>query len=327
MAGTSGSLRRSEATPQPSIRLRVGRARSTDIGTGAARLGLGAFRRLGLSVGDVIELAGKRRTAVIALRLQFEDRGLDVIRLEGLVRANAGAVIGDEVEVRRVSAPAGRHVALAYAVAEVSGTAREREAADAIQIGLVGRVVTAGDVIAVPMPRRDFADPTSSSAAASAVRGEHAGLAAVEVQCRVLGTQPEGSVRILAATQIELVADVAESTRVARAGATYDDVGGLADAIAQLRETVELPLARPDLFRQLGINPPRGVLLHGPNGSGKTLLASAVAGETGARLFLVDGSRLADEAQATGLEQELAELFQRTAAQAPVIILLDGLDS
>src|SRR5919112_1245419 len=90
-----------DGIPDETVRLRVARARPHDVGTGTARVGLSAFRRLGLAVGDVIELAGKRRTTAIALRLQFEDRGLDLVRVDGLVRANAGAGIGDDVDVRR----------------------------------------------------------------------------------------------------------------------------------------------------------------------------------------------------------------------------------
>ena len=326
MASSSSPLPRKAAQPEPSVRLRVARARVGDIGTGTARLGLGAFRQLGLVVGDVIEIAGRRRTAAVARRLQFEDRGLEVVRIEGLVRANAGAVIGEDIVVRRLTVPDARRVTLVLAHPGAAAAEVPDWKLDGVQHPLVGRLVTRGDLTVVPCLRADRCAPLPLSAVSEPRRQGLTGVAPIEVQFRVASTEPEGSVRILPTTEIEVVADLPTGARVRRIGVTYEDVGGLANVIAQLRETVELPLARPDLFRQLGIAPSRGVLLHGPPGSGKTLLASAVAGETGARFLVVDSAAF-DDGEASSFERVIAEAFQQAREQPPAIILVDGLDA
>lgn len=317
-------VRSGEEAPRASVRLRVARARDADIGTGSARLGPGTFQRLGLAVGDVIELAGKRHTTAIALRLQFEDRGLEVVRIEGLVRANAGAVLGESVDVRRAAVDGARRVTLTL-TASVSAEPPPLSG-DAVHRAMLGRVLNTGDLISVPCGRITGTELMRISATGGLDPPADPPVDIAEIRFRVAFTEPDGNVRVLPTTKVDLNDDVARRTRAHRTGVTYDDVGGLTDAIAQLRETVELPLARPDLFRRLGITPPRGVLLHGPSGSGKTLLAKAVAGEAGARLLIVDSAGLID-GHGTSLEETLAAVFQQAREQAPSIVLLDNLDA
>jgi transitional endoplasmic reticulum ATPase len=296
----------------PQVRLRVARARPHDVGRGVARIARETFGEFVLADGAVIEIIGKRRTVALVAPLPVEDRGLDIVRIDGVVRSNAGVGLGDTACVRRVDAAPARQVRLAAGQAK----ARLAESMDLLRDALIHRAFILGDIAAVPVGHGVAIDGATGPAA----------LGPREVRLRVVSTEPPGIVTIHANTELELVPDGVEAEGQPRAGVSYEDLGGLDDAIAQLREMVELPLKYPQLFDRLGIDPPKGVLLHGPPGTGKTLLARAVADEAAARFFLIGGPEIIGPYVGES-EQRLREVFERAAASAPAIILMDEIDA
>jgi transitional endoplasmic reticulum ATPase len=148
-----------------------------------------------------------------------------------------------------------------------------------------------------------------------------------EIRLRVISTTPRGVVQVAQDTEIELLPEYVEQEEKGRhTDVTYDDIGGLGDTINQVREMIELPLKHPELFQRLGIDPPKGVLLHGPPGTGKTLLARAVAAEADTRFFHIAGPEIMGRFYGES-EQRLREIFQQASQQAPSIIFIDEIDS
>ncbi|MFN2567278.1 MAG: CDC48 family AAA ATPase [Gemmatimonadaceae bacterium] len=294
------------------LRLQVARARPPDVGRGVARLSRDALRTLGLGNEGVVEITGERRTAAIAMPLPPEDRGLEIVRIDGILRSNACVSLGDAALVRRAQVAAARHVRLAPA----SPGPRLAGSADALRRTLLRRALVAGDVVTTSIEHGDGAGRPSGSPAF----GLH------EIRLRVVATDPTGVVQISHATEFELLAEQVPTDGEPHAGVSYEDLGGLDDAIAQIREMVELPLKHPELFDRLGIDPPKGVLLHGPPGTGKTLLARAVANEAAARFFSIGGPEIIGPYLGES-EQRLREMFDRAAKTAPAIIFMDEIDA
>ena len=298
------------------VRLQVARARPEDANRGAARLGEDVLAELGIAEGDAVAIVGERTTAAVALRLPYEDRGLRLLRIDGLQRANAGASLGDSVDIRRVEATLAERVELAPTDPAIApGGSME-----ALRGTLLRRAVVAGDVIATSTFRDEGAGDAGDG------RRSQPSFGLQEVRLRVVSTTPTGVVRIGDETVIDLVRPPETSEPAVRAGVTYDDLGGLGPAIELVREMIELPLKHPELFRRLGIEPPKGILLHGPPGTGKTLLAKAVANEAAAGFFYIDGPEIIGPYQGES-EQRLREVFEQARAQAPAIIFMDEIDS
>ncbi|HEX2625015.1 MAG TPA: CDC48 family AAA ATPase [Sphingomicrobium sp.] len=298
-------------------RLQVANLPPTDSGRGVARLPVKLMNELGIGEGDVIEIVGKRSTAARAVRPYGDDEGLNIIRLDGLQRVNAGVGSGDFVEVKKsASKPATRVV-----FAPASNNVRLQGSTEALRRSFEGRPFTQGDVVAINGHQRVNADMPEHirqllNAPAFALQ---------EVRLTVVTTVPKGIVHLDASTQVELLSELAENTE-RRGDVTYDDLGGMGPTIDALREMVELPLRHPELFQRLGVDPPKGVLLHGPPGTGKTRLAQAVANESEANFFHIAGPEVMGSAYGES-EKKLRELFEQAAAQAPSIIFIDELDS
>jgi transitional endoplasmic reticulum ATPase len=300
-------------------RVQVANLPPADSGRGVARLPLKLMEELGLSEGDVIEIVGKRSTAARAIRPYGEDQGLDIIRLDGLQRANAGVGSGDFVEVHKAdSKPATRVV-----FAPAQNNIRLQGSAEALKRSFEGRPFCAGDTVATSGHQRVNADMPEHirqllNAPAFALQ---------EIRLTVVSTTPRGIVHIDEKTQVELLSEFTEKKEgERRADVTYDDLGGMKDTIDQLREMVELPLRHPELFQRLGVDPPKGVLLHGPPGTGKTLLARAVANESDAQFFHIAGPEIMGSAYGES-EKKLRELFEQASQNAPSIIFIDEIDS
>jgi transitional endoplasmic reticulum ATPase len=292
-----------------------------DSGRDFARLPDKLMDELSLAEGDVIEIAGKRSTAARAIRPYGEDEGIDIIRLDGLQRANAGVGSGDFVEVRKANSKPATKVVFAPAQPNV----RLQGSAEALKRSFAGRPLVEGDTVATTGHQRINADMPDNirqllNAPAFALQ---------ELRLIVVTAAPKGIVHIDGNTAVELLPeytarDGTDGPR--RADVTYDDLGGMRDTIDALREMVELPLRHPELFQRLGVDPPKGVLLHGPPGTGKTLLARAVANESAAKFFHIAGPEIMGSAYGES-ERRLRELFEHAAQSAPSIIFIDEIDS
>ena len=299
-------------------RLQVANLPPADSGRGIARVPKKIMDQLGLADGDVIEIVGKRVTPARAIRPYGDDEGLDIIRLDGLQRANAGVGSGDFVEVRKGLSKAATRVVFAPAQNNV----RLQGSAEALKRSFAERPLTAGDTVATAGHQRvnaDMPDHVRQLLNAPA-------FALQEVRLNVVSTAPRGIVHISPDTVVELLPEYSEQHGERRADVTYDDLGGMRATIDALREMVELPLRHPELFQRLGVDPPKGVLLHGPPGTGKTRLARAVANESDAQFFHIAGPEIMGSAYGES-EKKLRQLFEEASQSAPSIIFIDEIDS
>src|SRR5918995_738394 len=300
-------------------RLQVATMRPEDSGRGLARLPRRLMAQLELAEGDVIEVTGKRATPARAVGPYPEDEGLDIIRLDGLQRANAEIGSGDFVTVRKADAKPAQRVVLAPAQKNL----RLHGSAHALKRSFGMKPITSGDVVATTgqqqIMRGDIPPELRQMLTAPAY-------ALQEIRLVVVSTVPKGIVLIDANTEVELRPEYTEAKETRRADVTYDDIGGIGATIDQLREMVELPLRYPEIFERLGVDPPKGVLLHGPPGTGKTRLARAVANESDANFFHIAGPEIMGSAYGES-EKRLRELFEQAADAAPAIIFIDEIDS
>ncbi|MGI8611766.1 MAG: CDC48 family AAA ATPase [Sphingomicrobium sp.] len=299
-------------------KVQVANLAPADSGRGFARLPDTLMKELGIKDGDVIEIVGKRSTPARALRPYSDDVGVDIVRLDGLQRANAGVGAGDFVEIRKAESKPATRVVLAPA----QDNLRLHGSAEALRRSFAARPLTEGDIVATTGHQRVNADMPEEvrrmlSAPAFALQ---------EVRLAVVDTVPAGIVHIDSKTQIELLPEYIQRDGERRADVTYDDLGGMRDTIEALREMVELPLRHPEIFQRLGVDPPKGVLLHGPPGTGKTRLARAVANESEANFFHIAGPEIMGSAYGES-EKRLRELFEHAADAAPSIIFIDEIDS
>ena len=300
-------------------RLQVATMRPDDSGRGIARLPRALMAELGLAEGDVVELVGKRSTPARAVGPYPEDEGLEIIRLDGLQRANAEIGAGDFVEVRKAEAKPAQRVVFAPAHKNL----RLQGSAQALKRSFGMKPITAGDIVATtgqqPIAHSDIPPQLRQMLTAPAY-------ALQEIRLVVVSTVPKGIVLIDANTEVELRPEYTEAKDARRADVTYDDLGGIGSTIDQLREMVELPLRYPEIFERLGVDPPKGVLLHGPPGTGKTRLARAVANESDARFFHIAGPEVMGSTYGES-EQRLRRIFGEAANAAPSIIFIDEIDS
>ena len=300
-------------------KLQVANAKAEDSGRGLARLSREYMAAYGISQGDVIEIIGKRLTAARAVEPYPEDEGLELIRLDGLLRANAGVGAGDNIQIKKAASKPATKVTFAPAQREM----RLEGPAGALHRSFIGRAIVAGDIVATHAQQRvapaDMPPQLRQMLAAPA-------FALTEIRLVAIATVPKGVVHIDNDTEIELRAEYTEANEVRRADVTYDDLGGMGETINALREMVELPLRYPELFTRLGVDPPRGVLLHGPPGTGKTRLARAVANESDAEFFLINGPEIMGSAYGES-EKKLREIFEAATKAAPSILFIDEIDS
>ncbi len=288
--------RKSEIEQQDHL-LRVAEALPKDAGRGLARLDPQDLERLGADIGDVVEIAGKRSTVARAMPAYVAQRGQGLIQMDGILRANAGAGLDERVTVRRVEVQPARTVALT----PVEALRTSREAAQARYLArlLDGIPVVPGDRVRVNL----FGTRAQTFTVAEAA--------------------PAGPVLIGPATAIRLTG---EGARRERGTITYEDIGGLRREIRRIREMIELPLRYPEVFERLGIDPPKGVLLHGPPGCGKTLIARAVAQETSAHFVHINGPEIIDKWYGAS-EKQLRSIFEDASRCAPAIIFIDEIDA
>jgi len=303
-------------TDERTVKLQVAAARQEESGQGIARLSRAALSEIGALEGDVLEITGKAVTVARAVLAYDEDEGLEVIRLDGLQRGNAEVGSGDHVVVRKTESRPAQRVVFAPAQKDM----RLQGPSAALKRNFFGRPMVQGDLVATagqqqvadipPQLRRMFNAPA---------------YALTQIRLNVVSTTPRGIVHIDENTEVEL-RETFEEAHDARGDVNYDDVGGMGDTIRQLREMVELPLRYPELFTRLGVAPPKGVLLHGPPGTGKTRLAQAVANESEASFFSINGPEIMGSGYGES-EKHLREIFEEATKSAPAIIFIDEIDS
>jgi len=286
------------------LSLRVAKAIPSDVGHGRARVPFD--NDLNLKPGDVIEINGERSTAAIVWRCRPEDANLGVIRIDGIIRKNAGVSLGDRVTITKVETKPCTRLVLSPVMAKqqkvrfgpgIEGFARR---------GLNKRPVVAGDRIFIPGMT----------------------LFAEALPFAIVSTTPKGIVQVLPDSEIVIKEDVVDDEEGSGeiSSIMYEDIGGLGNQLQKVREMIELPLKHPILFRRLGIDPPKGVLLHGPPGTGKTMIAKAVASETNAHFTSINGPEIISKYYGES-EKQLREIFDEAAANAPAIVFIDELDS
>jgi transitional endoplasmic reticulum ATPase len=308
-------------TEQEGLRLQVANARPEDAGRGIARLASDIMAEIGVREGETVEIVGRRHTAAIAVPPYPEDEGLRLIRIDGLQRGNAGATSGDYVEIRRAEVRPASRIVLAPAQKNL----RLEGSGEALRRTFQRRPLIAGDVISTSVHSRI---PTQGRRMPDELRGlfELPAYGLQEIRLVVVSTVPRGIVQMSPETEVELRPQYEEPKEARRADVTYDDIGGLGNTTEQIREMIELPLRHPELFQRLGIDPPKGVLLHGPPGTGKTLLARAVANEAEAAFFHIAGPEIMGRHFGES-EQRLREVFEEAKQNAPSIIFMDEIDS
>ncbi|MCS7120060.1 MAG: CDC48 family AAA ATPase [Nitrososphaerota archaeon] len=279
------------------VQLRVGDAKQRDVARGIARIDQKTMEDLGVSAGDVIEIIGKRRTSAIAWPAYAEDQGRGIIRIDGFTRKNAGVSINEYVIVQRADVKDALSIILAPIDMRLNV---DEDFTNFVKNRLMERTFVEGDTTLVMM----LGHP---------------------VQFTVMKTRPQGVVRLNYDTKLQILPEPApEAKGLPRT--TYEDIGGLKEEIQRLREMVELPMRHPEIFQRLGIEPPKGVLLHGPPGCGKTLLARAVANESDANFFSINGPEIMSKFYGES-EARLREIFQQAEKNAPAIIFIDELDA
>jgi len=292
------------ADDENTMSLRVAKAIPSDVGHGRARIS--GENDLGLKPGDIVEIKGdKRSTAAIYWRSRPEDTKMEIIRVDGIIRKNAGVSLGDRVTVSKVEAKECTKLVLSPVMANkqkvkfgpgIEGFARR---------GLSKRPVVQGDRIFIPGMT----------------------LFAEALPFAVVSTVPKGIVKVTNDTDIVIKDETVDDEDVGQSeGITYEDVGGIGQQLQKVREMIELPLKHPELFRRLGIDPPKGVLLHGPPGTGKTMIAKAVATEVNTHFKIINGPEIISKYYGES-EKQLREIFDEAAENSPAIVFIDEIDS
>lgn len=291
------------------ITLTVAKAYPNDSGRGISRLDPHTMMILQLTPGDIIELEGKRTTSAKVWRADRIDWDQDIIRIDGFIRQNSGAGIGDHVKIKKADVKIANRIVLA----PPEGTSIQfgGEAEEMVKRQIMKRSIIKGDIIPV---MSTMAHPFLGRV----VTGQTIPLVAIEAE-------PDGILSIAESTEIKL-REKPVILEVTGTGITYEDIGGLSDEIQRLREMIELPMKHPEVFERLGIGSPKGVLMYGPPGTGKTLIARAVANESGANFFSIAGPEIMSKYYGES-EQRLRELFEQANKDAPSIIFIDELDS
>ncbi len=282
---------------EDAVQLKVAEAEYADVGRGIARIDNRTMEKLGVSTGDIILIKGQNETAAVVWRSRLQDEGSELIRIDGILRKNAGVSLGDFVTVSKVEASPAKQLLLApvekiYLRGDIANYFKQR---------LMNKPAHKGDLVVFD------------------IMGQ-------SIPFVVANTNPKGIVYVSAETEIKISEKPMKPGEAMVPGVTYEDIGGLQEEIKKIREMVELPMKHPILFQKLGIEPPKGVLLHGPPGTGKTLLAKAVANETNAYFLTINGPEIMSKYYGES-ERRLREVFEEASKNAPAIVFIDELDA
>jgi len=284
-------------SPPKALTLRATEALSKDVGRGLARLDPEDLKRLGMEVGDIVRIGGKRATVAKAMPAYAEARGKGIVQVDGLIRANAQVGLDEKVTVAGIPVRQAVRIVLSP-LSPMRATQKERDTRYIARL-IEGLPVLAGDRIRANL------------------------FGTLSQEFMVVETAPEGAVVIHPTTSLRIkeAEGPGEAARV-----SYEDIGGLDKEIQRVREMIELPLKYPEVFERLGIGAPKGVLLHGPPGCGKTLIARAVAKETEAHFLAVSGPEVIHKFYGES-EAKLRKIFEEAEQHAPSIVFLDEIDA
>ncbi|MDQ5842203.1 MAG: CDC48 family AAA ATPase, partial [Thermoproteota archaeon] len=278
------------------VSLKVAETDPKFVGRGMALVDPKVMEEMDLSTGDVIEISGKKKSYVLLWSSQRDDQGKKLIRIDGYTRNNIGVGIDEIVTVRKVNVKKAEQVILAP-TEELNIVGLE----DYLPELLEGRVVTRGDMIPLN------------------IMGRRIGFA-------VTSTSPADAASLIDSNTEFIIGSVPKAAAKGVPRVSYEDIGGLKNEVQKVREMIELPLRHPEIFDRIGIEAPKGVLLHGPPGTGKTLLAKAVANETNANFFSISGPEIMSKFYGES-EERLREVFKEAEENAPSIIFIDEIDS
>ncbi|MEM4718458.1 MAG: CDC48 family AAA ATPase [Nitrososphaerota archaeon] len=278
------------------LRLRVVEARQRDVGYGIARIDREVGAAAGFQTGDIVEIVGRKVTAA-TLWLGYMEDEKDAIRIDGYIRNNAGVSLNEWVTIREAKVAEAQLVVLAPVNSSIKP---DENFTRLVKSRLIEYPIVQKNVIPVMFFGNLFT-------------------------FAVLQTKPQGIVKITPRTRL-IIHSKAMQEKVLKTTVTYEDIGGLHEQIQRIREMIELPLRYPELFQKLGIEPPKGVLLYGPPGCGKTLLAKAVATEAEANFILVNGPEIMNKYYGES-EARLREIFRKAEESAPSIIFIDEIDA
>ncbi|AJZ76520.1 CDC48 family AAA ATPase [Candidatus Nitrosotenuis cloacae] len=277
------------------LQMRVGEAKQRDVGKKRARIGPDAMDFLKANPGDIIEITGKRASCAVAWPTDEDDKFPDMVRVDGQTRKNIGSALNDIVKIKKASAKAAKSIVL-VPVSDVVTV--DKEFTDFVKNRLKGLPFVQGDEISVMI----LGNP---------------------MDFKISKASPKGIVTIDKSTDFVISADKAIDKKVR---VTYDEVGGLRNEIKIMREIAELPLRHPEIFDRLGIEPHSGILLYGPPGCGKTLIAKVLASESEANMFSINGPEIMNKYYGE-TEAKLRDIFKEAKDNSPSIIFIDEIDA
>src|SRR3989338_7596415 len=309
------------------ITLKVVEALQDDAYKGIARIDPQIMKILGLARGDIISIKGGRETVAIVDRAYPADVWEQIIRIDGLIRRNAKTGVGENVSVIKAAARAATKVSIAPSQQGVMVHGDP----EMFKNGLLGRAVVKGDIISMGGVQRrresmqeGFPDIIGDL---NDLFGGQLGFSGFQqLKFMVVSTTPNQPCIITESTELIINAKAVDVSEESVPDVTYEDIGGLTEEVKKVREMVELPLKHPEIFDKLGIEPPKGVLLHGPPGTGKTLLAKAVANESEAHFILLNGPEIMSKFYGES-EKKIRDIFEEAEKNAPSIIFFDEIDA
>jgi transitional endoplasmic reticulum ATPase len=318
--------------PKKEFQLKVVEALQDDAYKGVARIDANIMRELELKRGDVITIKGGRETVAVVDRSYPADVGEGIIRIDGILRRNAKTGIGEVVTISRAEIKEAKKIVIAPAQKGIMVQGDPQS----LRNGLLARTVVKGDIVVLGgiQRRRDLFSEMGMDDEFGNLLGDmfgnmgfgNLGGAVSPIKFLIASTNPNAIVKITENTEVSLNPKAVEITEDNLSEIYYEDIGGLNDEIKKIREMVEIPLKHPELFQRLGIEPPKGILLHGPPGTGKTLLAKAVANESEANFILLNGPEIMSKFYGES-EKKIRDIFEEAEKTAPTIIFIDEIDA
>jgi transitional endoplasmic reticulum ATPase len=322
-----------DKTQKSFVKLRVAEASQDDAYKGIARIDYDTMKLLGLRRGDVLSVKGSKETIAIVDRSYPADVGEGIIRIDGIIRKNAKTGVGEVVELRKAEVKEAKKVT----IAPLQENIVVQGDPEVFRRGLLGRAVIKGDIVVLGGVQRrkdllsedmgEFGDVFGDILGNFASNFGGMGFGGLQqLKFIIINTNPGVPVVITENTEVVVNSKAVEVSDDKIIDVTYEDIGGLREEIKKVREMIELPLKHPEIFERLGVEPPKGVLLHGPPGTGKTLLAKAVANESDANFILLNGPEIMSKFYGES-EKKIRDIFNEAEKTAPAIIFIDEIDA